>query len=82
MTNIAVTIPQNTLVDRLRTLASDLTGENRHTDALLVDLAIQAIQVRGDAETQRVVAIVDASLRCGKFDVAIDDVFQRRTTCA
>jgi hypothetical protein len=44
MTDHIVTISTNTLVDRLRTLHSELVAENRHTDALLVDLAIQAIK--------------------------------------
>lgn len=43
-TTAQVTVSRNTLIDRLRKLQSDLSDENRHTDALLIDLAIQAIR--------------------------------------
>lgn len=40
---INVEISRNTLIDRLRVLQSELSEENRHSDALLVDFAIQAL---------------------------------------
>lgn len=43
-----IELSTNVIVDRLRVLQSDLTHENRHTDALLIDLAIQALAGSAD----------------------------------
>ena len=41
-------ISRDTLIDHLRKLHSDLSDEKRHTEALLLDLAIQAITTEAE----------------------------------
>lgn len=77
MSDIAVTLSTNAIVDRLRKLHSDLTDENRHTDALLIDLAIQALRADATCFDHRVVCIVNAGLRAGAFDIAASDMVRR-----
>lgn len=48
MTHIQVSISINSIIDRLRVLHDELVADNDHTNALIIELAIQAIeQLRG-----------------------------------
>jgi hypothetical protein len=45
MADYLLKVSRNALLDRLRVLQSDLTGENRHSDAMTVDFVIQILGV-------------------------------------
>lgn len=44
MSEHVITVSTNAIMDRLRVLQSDLTHENRHTDAMTIDIAMQIIK--------------------------------------
>lgn len=50
MADYLMKVSRNALLDRLRVLQSDLTGENRHSDAMTVDFAIQALNLGDSGE--------------------------------
>lgn len=77
---ITITLSSSTLKDRLRILAEKLTNENSHTDALLVDMAIQAIgQVPAaiPMSHETICDIVAQNLKFGVFDDALTEVVRR-----
>jgi hypothetical protein len=43
-------VSRNSLLDRLRVLQSELTEENRHSDAMTIDFVIQIMSVDAYAE--------------------------------
>lgn len=71
-----VAISRNALIDRLRKLQSDLTAANEHTDALVIDLAIQIIsssKMNGD----KLVDIMKAAFAAEMFDKELADAARR-----
>jgi|GEM_PF-3686781 len=70
MSDIHITLSRNTIVDRLRVLACDLTRENRHTDAMLIDMTIQALRVDAGEAERRVIETVRSALTSGLLDDA------------
>lgn len=82
MTDHLISLSRNTIIDRLRVLQSDLTQENRHADALIIELGIQAIGGKSssiDLDAESVVAIVAQAIKGGLFDGALFDQARRQS---
>ena len=81
--NITLSIP--TIVGHLRAVRDRLSNENSHGDALIVSIAIQALDAgavteeRDDITVKRIVDVVRAGLKEGHFDAAAQDMIRRLT---